>query len=100
MHPLIPASKNDLHPGYEAAAMYQARQARTITSAYTKNDHRSITRNARTRRARMKAIHLPDDIGGIYTSKAKLADGGGDTTLEVTGSWIFAKHTQKWQRTE
>ncbi|HRD65159.1 MAG TPA: hypothetical protein PKY50_03305 [Candidatus Competibacter sp.] len=48
----------------------------------------------------MKAIHLPDDIGGIYTSKAKLADGGGDTTLEVTGSWIFAKHTQKWQRTE
>lgn len=42
-------------------------------------------------------IFNPAD-GGTYTSKAKLADGG--KTLEVTGSWMFVKRTQKWQRVE
>lgn len=42
-------------------------------------------------------IFNPAD-GGTYTSKAKLTDGG--KTLDVTGSWMFIKRTQKWQRVD
>lgn len=42
-------------------------------------------------------IFNPAD-GGTYTSKAKLIDGG--KTLDVTGSWMFIKRTQKWQRVD
>ncbi len=40
-------------------------------------------------------IFNPAD-GGTYTSKARLLDGG--KTLEVTGSWLFIKRSQKWLR--
>lgn len=40
-------------------------------------------------------IFNPTD-GGTYTSKVKLLDGG--NTLEVTGSWMFIKRSQRWQR--
>lgn len=42
-------------------------------------------------------IFNPAD-GGTYTSQAKLIEGG--KTLEVTGSWLFVKRTQKWQRVD
>ena len=42
-------------------------------------------------------IFNPAD-GGTYTSKAKLIDGG--KTLEVTGSWMFIKRSQQWQRVD
>lgn len=42
-------------------------------------------------------IFNPAD-GGTYTSRAKHTDGG--RTLEVTGSWMFIKCSQKWQRVD
>lgn len=42
-------------------------------------------------------IFNPTD-GGTYASKAKLLDGG--NVLEVTGSWMFIKRSQKWQRVD
>ena len=42
-------------------------------------------------------IFNPTD-GGTYASKAKLLDGG--KVLEVTGSWMFIKRSQKWQRVD
>lgn len=42
-------------------------------------------------------IFNPAD-GGTYRSKVKLVDGG--KTLEVTGSWLFVKRSQKWLRVE
>ena len=40
-------------------------------------------------------IFNPAD-GGTYTGKATLNDGG--KILEVTGSWLFVKRSQKWLR--
>ena len=40
-------------------------------------------------------IFNPAD-GGVYSSKAKLIDGG--KTLEVTGKWMFFSKQQQWQR--
>lgn len=40
-------------------------------------------------------IFNPAD-GGIYTSKARLTEGG--KTLEVTGKWMFFSKQQQWQR--
>ena len=40
-------------------------------------------------------IFNPTD-GGTYSSKVRLLDGG--KTLEVTGSWMFIKRSQRWQR--
>lgn len=40
-------------------------------------------------------IFNPTD-GGTYASKIKVLDGG--DTLEVTGSWMFIKRSQRWQR--
>lgn len=42
-------------------------------------------------------IFNPAD-GGTYTGKATLNDGG--KILEVTGSWLFVKRAQKWQRVD
>ena len=40
-------------------------------------------------------IFNPAD-GGVYSSKAKLIDGG--KTLEVTGKWMVFSKQQQWQR--